>query len=298
MNKKGLFVGLCCLDVIYYLDCKINIDKKQNANDFIFEIGGPATNAAITYKILGGTPVLVTKIGNSYIGKLIKSMLKKLDVEFIDLFGDENIEPKISTIFVDGKTGERTVVSGQKNIDSNVEMINVDTINDILKDKGFCFSDCNLKNLSLPFLKVANNLEIPTIIDVGSWKNEMEKFLEESRIIIASNDVKVPSNKKFIDLFENAEEKYIAVTNGGNEIIYKGEKYGNIQPPKVENVVDTLGAGDVLHGAFCYMYNVKKYNFVEALKKASFVASNSVKYKGCRILEKEGDSNEHNEKNI
>jgi sugar/nucleoside kinase (ribokinase family) len=55
---------------------------------------------------------------------------------------------------------------------------------------------------------------------------------------------------------------------------------GRISIDKVE-AIDTLGAGDIFHGAFCFYY-LKENNFAEALKKASAVATESCKYHGTR----------------
>ena len=44
--------------------------------------------------------------------------------------------------------------------------------------------------------------------------------------------------------------------------------------------VDTLGAGVVIHGAFCYFYYMQKQPFDKALKLASQVATPGVSQKG------------------
>lgn len=59
-----------------------------------------------------------------------------------------------------------------------------------------------------------------------------------------------------------------------------GGKGGDINPPSVEPV-DTLGAGDIFHGAFCWSL-VEQGDFVTALKKASEVAAFSTTMWGTR----------------
>jgi sugar/nucleoside kinase (ribokinase family) len=46
-------------------------------------------------------------------------------------------------------------------------------------------------------------------------------------------------------------------------------------------VVDTLGAGDILHGAFCW-YFLRSGDFAESLQAASRIATLSVRYFGSR----------------
>jgi sugar/nucleoside kinase (ribokinase family) len=78
-----------------------------------------------------------------------------------------------------------------------------------------------------------------------------------------------------------------AITRGERPIIYTtAEGSGEIAVGPVK-VVDTLGAGDILHGAFCF-YAAKGSPFVAALQQASLVATQSCQTFGTRAwMEKE-----------
>ncbi|WP_276971814.1 hypothetical protein [Ferrimicrobium acidiphilum] len=52
---SGLFVGLATLDVVGYVDRRPDVDEKVEAADMWTGAGGPATNAAVTFRTLGGT---------------------------------------------------------------------------------------------------------------------------------------------------------------------------------------------------------------------------------------------------
>ena len=72
-----------------------------------------------------------------------------------------------------------------------------------------------------------------------------------------------------------------AVTRGALPVIYfDNDTVKEIPVPEVP-AIDTLGAGDVFHGAFCYYY-AKGLNFAKALEEAVIVAANSCKYFGTR----------------
>lgn len=74
---------------------------------------------------------------------------------------------------------------------------------------------------------------------------------------------------------------YRAITRGEHPIIYRTpEGTGEMAIESVE-VVDTLGAGDILHGAFCY-YSAKGNTFVSALLQASRIATLSCQTFGTR----------------
>ena len=55
---------------------------------------------------------------------------------------------------------------------------------------------------------------------------------------------------------------------------------GTIAVPQVE-VVDTMGAGDILRGAYCYFVSTGR-GFIESLAEATNVASDSCRYAGTR----------------
>jgi len=66
----------------------------------------------------------------------------------------------------------------------------------------------------------------------------------------------------------------------------RGEKSIRLQngeiPAESVTCVDSLAAGDIFHGAFCYGYLEKELGFEQALEYASKIATESVKYKGPR----------------
>jgi sugar/nucleoside kinase (ribokinase family) len=73
----------------------------------------------------------------------------------------------------------------------------------------------------------------------------------------------------------------VAITRGDQPIRYVSDKTSGIVPvPEVE-IVDTMGAGDIFHGAFCY-YTSTRSPFVDALRRAASVAAESCRFHGTR----------------
>ena len=122
------------------------------------------------------------------------------------------------------------------------------------------------------------------VLDGGSWKPGMEKYLKYIDYAVCSSDFYPPDCRtidEIIAFMRKEGIRYIAITRGEKSIIAveNGSKT-EIQVNKV-NVVDTLGAGDVFHGALCY-YLLREFNFVSALEQASNVAAESCKYYGTK----------------
>lgn len=277
--KKGLFVGLAGLDFVYYLDQPPVENKKYKTNDYSCAVGGPAANAAITYTLLGGTARLITCIGDSDFGKVIKKTLtEEYGIELIDLAASSELIPSVSSILVNPANGNRTVWSGQQVW--NGAAASIAFLAGLLDSAAFCLSDCQLYDVSRTLLACAQENGIPVILDAGSWKDYIEEYFAIASDIIASGDCISPEGKNLLDLRDLYPAKNLAVTQGEGDILWKDQEgSGSITPPTVV-AVDTLGAGDVFHGAYCYFKFERGLTFAEALEQAAQVAASSVQYRG------------------
>ena len=65
---SGIFVGLSTIDVVYGVDEFPAANTKVAAHSQEVFVGGPATNAAVTFAQLGGEPALVTAVGRNTLG--------------------------------------------------------------------------------------------------------------------------------------------------------------------------------------------------------------------------------------
>ncbi|PHM06609.1 PfkB family carbohydrate kinase, partial [Nostoc sp. 'Peltigera malacea cyanobiont' DB3992] len=73
---------------------------------------------------------------------------------------------------------------------------------------------------------------------------------------------------------------HIAITHGQEPIEYlSGTKTGIVDVPQIQ-AVDTLGAGDIFHGAFCHY--ILSESFTDALALAANIAADSCKFFGTR----------------
>src|SRR5215472_10097960 len=97
---RVLFVGRATLDVIYSIDQFPSEDTKIFARGLHVAPGGPATNAAITHSLLGGSAVLMTAIGGGPWAGAVREELGRLEIEVIDLAAGSGYETPLTTILV------------------------------------------------------------------------------------------------------------------------------------------------------------------------------------------------------
>ena len=89
------------------------------------------------------------------------------------------------------------------------------------------------------------------------------------------------NSRDVFDFLQTMGISHVAITQGEKPIQYldRGEIV-TIPVPSI-TVVDTLGAGDIFHGAFCH-YILQDNNFPSALSKAAEIASKSCQFFGTR----------------
>ncbi|MDZ7604596.1 MAG: PfkB family carbohydrate kinase [Cyclobacteriaceae bacterium] len=137
---------------------------------------------------------------------------------------------------------------------------------------------------AIPFARLCKSLGITTVFDGGSWKHKTEKLLKYIDIAICSDDFFPPNLSNYNEItdyiLQQGVQKVVISRGSKPMIVNEGEVNLLLEVPKV-NVADTMGAGDILIGAFCYFY-AQSNNFLFALEKAGQVASLSCKYHGPR----------------
>lgn len=281
-RSKGLFVGLATVDLTYPVDGIPRRNQKISVPRQHIAAGGPATNAAITYGCLGGAATLVTSIGKHPLAAIIRGDLSRSSVALHDLERGQTEAPPISSILVTRDTGERAVVSANAAIFCPKAAEFDPTW---LRGVSIVQVDGHYMPLCLQVARLAHARRIPVVLDSGSWKPGMAGLLRLVDVVICSDDFRPPSCRNRRDVFEFLAAKgirQVAITRGAAPIEFvDGGTRGRIAIKKIRPV-DTLGAGDIFHGAFCHYACRGDLSFPEALAAAGRVAAFSCRYLGTR----------------
>jgi sugar/nucleoside kinase (ribokinase family) len=280
---KGLFVGLVTLDMIYRAEAPPTNNQKIVATDFTVAAGGPATNAAVTFGYLGNAATLVGAIGCHPITSLVRADLANYGVAIADLAPDCAESLPVSSIVVTEATGDRAVVS----LNASKTQISGEQIPSRvwsqLAQADIVLVDGHQIPVSIAIASRAKTLGIPVVLDGGSWKPNLEGLLPLVDYAICSNNFHPPGcmqPDRTIAFLANLGILHIAITNGAEPIQYQslaGE--GAIAVPKVKTV-DTLGAGDIFHGAFCDL--ILSADFITALERSAKFTASACQFFGTR----------------
>lgn len=280
MGKRGLFVGLVTLDLVYLTAGLPDNNQKIVAADYTVSSGGPATNAAVTFSHLGNQATLLGVVGAHAVNKLIKADLASYQVALADLNPRQSQPPPISSIIVTQGTGERAVVSINA---VNNQAPSSCIPDDILHCVDIVLIDGHQIVVGKAIAQLAKAKNIPVVIDGGSWKPGFETLLPFVNYAICSANFYPPNCHNAAQVFAYlaaADIPHIAITQGEKSIqCFDQGNTSVLEVPQVKTV-DTLGAGDIFHGAFCH--HILQKNFTDALSSAADVASYSCQFFGTR----------------
>lgn len=281
MAKQGLFVGLITLDFIYSVNNYPHKNQKIVASDYSVVAGGPATNATVTFNSLGNQSSLWGVLGSHPLTQLIRADLQHYHINIVDLDPTRLEAPPVSSIIVTPETGDRMVVSINA---TKSQVSSFSNLTQSLDNIDIILIDGHQIPMSQILIQHAKTKKIPIVLDGGSWKPGLETILPNITYAICSDSFYPPNCKTSADVFNYLKAlniPYIAITQGEKPIQYATLKEGSgtISVPTIQ-AIDTLGAGDIFHGAFCHF--ILSQNFTTALAESAKIAAQSCQYFGTR----------------
>lgn len=246
-------VGLTTVDVMHVLEGRLGADAKTTAQSQFVAAGGPAANAAVAAAGLGATATLVTALGGHPLAELARSDLQRCGVEVIDLLADQRVTaaPPLSLIRIVPATGERSVSSlNDGALSQALPAVASSKVAQLIEHAG-----CVLIDGYYPQILTALHDQLAAhrqlLIDLGSWKSSYAPLLPGAHLVAASADAKLPTGEPLLAGLLAAGVSIAMRTNGPHPVRYAtAESSGQVSVPRID-AVDTLGAGDVFHGALC-----------------------------------------------
>ncbi len=262
--------GLATLDLIYEVEAPPGRDTKVVADGVRVDAGGPALNAARTVAALGGRVTLVTALGTGPMAELIRAHLAGIAV--VDVAPPSHTPP-VSTVMLD-RTGGRSIVSTNARALRNPLAVDLPPAASLLVDG-------HLMTTGIGLATAARQRGIPVILDGGSWKEGTQDLLPLVTVAALSADFRLPDGA---DALAGSLDRGAAAavrTNGPAPVevwTADGDRY-QVPVPAVP-VVDTLGAGDVFHGALSFALGAGS-SLADAVAVAIGLASGSVRHPGA-----------------
>ncbi len=270
MSAVGLFVGLATLDVVQLVDRLPGSNQKTTSAQTWLATGGPAAVAAIAFAALGGRARLWTALGRAPSASLVAADLAGAGVEVVDV-APPGFELAASTVILDAATGERSVVSGSGRLPALGKIAGPD-----LTGVDVVLVDGHHPALARSAALAAAG--VPVVVDAGSHKPVFDDIYGFATDVICSADYVHPEGLAPRELLSLGPE-LVAVSHGAAALDWWLRSGSGSVLPEAVAVVDTVGAGDVLHGAYCYSL-ATGLGRVTSLERAVAVATERVRHLG------------------
>lgn len=269
-----LFAGLSTVDIVQRVRGFPAHGTKARADSVELVAGGPAANAAITAAVLGSQVALVTAVGAHSLGAIIRDELAWFGVRLVDLLPDRDVPPAVSSITVSTVDGARTVVShnaGDLDPAASREALELaDGADAVLVDGHF----------PTAAVAVATAAKGPVVLDAGSRKPVTPRLLPLTAVCACSAEFGGVDEMK--PLLDKGCDAVVRADGAAPVRWWTRTEEGAVRPPMV-HAVDTLGAGDVWHGAFTHAIAENgDVTLADAIERANHVAAQRVSRLGAR----------------
>jgi sulfofructose kinase len=250
---KILCAGIAVLDEVFRVRTFPMPDTKVQASEFITIGGGNAANAAVAIARLGGKAYFAAPLGVDAVGDRLIEGLQREGVECVDCVRVAGARTPVSAIFVDAR-GDRTIANYR---DHRLDDATVDDPDRLVTAVDAVLADNRFPDFVLPICRAAVARRIPVVIDADKEADDHQPlFNAATHVIFSAQCLRVTARTDDLALglahMGKLTDAFLAVTNGPHPVLWHDRGCATIRATPVFAIktVDTLGAGDVFHGAF------------------------------------------------
>ncbi len=246
-----LVAGVAVVDFVFKVEEMPRLAQKYRAKDAEIIGGGCAANAAVAISRLGGRPILAGRIGQDIIGDLILDELRqeKVDVDLVHRF--EGHRSSFSSVYIDG-AGERQIVSFR---DTTMSFAGDWLRESFPKKIDAALADTRWPEGAAAAMEGARKLGVPGVIDAEPPTHDAIAALRAASHVAFSRQgladfSGVTAVAEGLKIARQKLEHFVCVTDGAKGVWHLEGSRAIHTPAFAVDVVDTLGAGDIWHGAF------------------------------------------------
>jgi sulfofructose kinase len=276
ISPRILCIGIPVRDLIFRIEELPERGAKVGASHFDQIGGGNALNAAIGIVRLGGRASICGPTGDA--GETSsRYIFDKLADEGIDtrhLVHMPGLVTPISTIMID-PSGERTVVVFREPQLWKVILPDADSL---LDDCSAVLAESRCAEFCADICAEARRRGIPVVVSVDRAMSLREGLLTASSHLVFSSEALrstagIADDGEALKKIAGLTPSFLAGTQGPQGTLWLDENHDLQQTPAFPvRTVDTLGAGDVFHGAFTLAIT-ENQELRQALRFASAAAA-------------------------
>src|SRR5437879_273521 len=254
ISPRILCIGMPVRDLTFRVSGVPARGSKENATHFDEICGGNALNAAIGIVRLGGRASVCGPMGDARetSSRYIFDKLAHEGIETEHIVHMAGLVTPISAIMID-PSGERTIVTFR---DPELWKVRLPPIDTLLDDCAAILTESRAAEFCTDLCAEAVRRGIPVIVDVDRAMSLREGLLNASSHLVFSSEplqetADVSDDAQALRKIAKLTPSFLAGTRGPRGTIWLDENQAIQETPAFPvHTVDTLGAGDVFHGAF------------------------------------------------
>ena len=217
---------------------------------------------------MDGQAKLAARIGNDLFGSIILDQLKQQQVDCSLVLQTDGARSSFSSVLVD-QSGERQIVNFRgSDLSDDVSALQSLQVDAVLTDTRWTAG-------TLAGLRLARALGVPGVVD-GEAPVNSEALQLATHCAFSRQGLRALTGLDDPQLGLSAAVEqcsgFVCVTDGSNGVYYVEDNTVCHMPSYEVDAIDTLGAGDVWHGAFCLRLAEQKSE-TEAMRFANAAAA-------------------------
>lgn len=275
-GPRVLCVGMPVRDLAFRVDGVPGRGSKIPADAFTEIAGGNALNASIGITRLGGRASLTGPMGdaNETSSRYIFDKMAEEGIETKHLVHMPGLVTPISAIMID-PSGERTIVTFRDPALWKVRLPDPDIL---LRDCDAILTESRCAAFVTELCAAARRRNIPVVVDVDGVMSMREGLLTAASHLIFSSEALqqtagVANDAEALKVIAGLSDAFLAGTRGPRGTLWLDQNGAFQETPAFPvHTVDTLGAGDIFHGAFTVALT-ESQPMPEALRFASAAAA-------------------------
>jgi sulfofructose kinase len=252
---RVLCAGIIVLDEVFRVDEFPRNDGKVEAEAFFAVNGGCAANAAVAVARLGGRAALAGPLGGpAGVDENGDRVLAALSREAIDISACQRVEglkTALSAIFINAR-GERSIVTYR---DPRIAAVTPADPEALVGRADIVLADNRFPQFVRPICEAARRRGLRVVLDGDKTTTPDDPLFGVATHVIFSAECLSATTGR-LDLADALRVAarhtgaFLAVSSGPGDILFM--ESGDVRQMPVFRVhaVDTLGAGDALHGGF------------------------------------------------
>jgi len=273
---KILCIGMPVRDLTFRTPSVPARGSKENATGFGEICGGNALNAAIAIVRLGGRAALCGPMGDARetSARFIYEQMAHEGIDTNHIVHMPGLVTPVSAVMID-PTGERTIVTFR---DPELWKVKLPKADMLMEDCHAILVESRCAEFCTDICAEAVRRGIPVIVDADRAMSLREGLLTASTHLVFSSEplqetAGTTDDGEALKRIARLTPSFLAGTRGPRGTLWLDER-GELQetPAFPVHTVDTLGAGDVFHGAFALAVT-EKQELQQALRFASAAAA-------------------------